>query len=353
MPLITADTFNSLVETAIENEMSACVLTAVVENPFGYGRIIRDADGSVSGIVEQRDATEEQKLICEVNTSIYCFKIPELLDALTKVNSNNAQGELYLTDTLGILRSAGKKVGACIAKDVTEAMGINDRVQLSEAERVMRRRINERIMREGVTLIDPDSTYIEPDVTVGNDTVIYPGTYLAGKTVIGNNCVLRGNNFIDNSVIGNGVQICGAVINGAKIGDNTTVGPYAFIRPESEIGANVRVGDFVEIKKSVIGDNTKVSHLTYVGDAEVGKNVNLGCGTVFANYDGEKKHRTTVGDNAFIGCNSNLVAPLEVGENAFVAAGSTVTENVEANDLCIARSRQTVKKGWVLENKKR
>lgn len=351
MPMITGKTFQKLLDAAINENMSACVLTAIVDNADGYGRIIRDEDGSVKGIVEHRDATDEQEQIREINTSIYCFKIDDLLNSLTKVESNNAQGELYLTDTLGILRGEGKKVGACIADDVTEAMGINDRVQLSEAEKMMRKRINENIMREGVTLIDPESTYIEVGVVIGNDTVVYPGNVISGNTVIGSNCIVYPNNRIDNAKISDGCEIQASVILSSEIGENTKVGPNAYIRPESVIGKNARIGDFVEIKKSVIGDGTKVSHLTYVGDAEVGENCNMGCGTVFVNYDGKNKHKTVVGDHVFIGCNANLIAPVKIGNNAFIAAGSTVTENVDENDLCIARERQTNKKGWVLNYK--
>ncbi len=351
MPMITGNTFQKLIETAIENEMSACVLTAIVDNADGYGRIIRDDEGYVVGIVEHRDATEKQKAIREINTSIYCFNIEDLLESLKKVDSNNAQGELYLTDTLGILRNEGKKVGACIADDVTEAMGINDRVQLSEAEKMMRKRINENIMRQGITLIDPESTYIEPGVQIGADTVIYAGNVITGNTVIGSNCTILPNNQINDTEIGDGCTINNSVISCAKIGNETSVGPFAYIRPDTVVGNKARIGDFVEIKKSVIGDGTKVSHLTYVGDAEVGKNCNMGCGTVFVNYDGKNKSKTVVGDHVFIGCNANLIAPLNIGDNALIAAGTTVTEDVGDNDLCIARSRQTNKKGWVLNYK--
>ncbi len=347
MPLITGDTFKSLLETAINEDMSACVLTAVVDDAFGYGRIIRDEKGDVEAIVEQRDATEEQQKIKEVNTSVYCFKIPDLLYALTQVNDQNAQGELYLTDTLYILRNMGKKVGACIVKDATESMGINDRVQLSQAEKEMRRRINEKVMREGVTLIDPDATYIEAGVNIGKDTVIYPSSVFSGNTVIGENCVIYSGCRFDNAVIGNGTEVQSSVILNSTVGSNATVGPNAYIRPESVIGDRTRIGDFVEIKKSTIGNGTKVSHLTYVGDATVGEDCNMGCGTVFVNYDGKNKHKTVVGDHVFIGCNANLIAPLNIGDNSLIAAGSTVTESIEENDMCIARSRQTTKKGWV------
>lgn len=351
MPLLTADTFKNLVSFAEENNLAACVLTAVVENSFGYGRIIRDGNGCVKAIVEQRDATEEEKEIKEINTSVYCFKTDLLLDALGKINDNNAQGELYLTDVLGILYAKGEKIGAYAVEDVTEAMGINDRVQLAQAEKVMRKRINERIMRDGVTLIDPEATYIEADVTVGKDTVIYPGNVLSSGTVIGENCVLYSNNRIENAQIGDGSEVQSSVVLSSKVGSNAHVGPNAYIRPGCDIGNNTRIGDFVELKNAFIGNGTKVSHLTYVGDATVGENCNMGCGTVFVNYDGTNKHHTNVGNHVFIGCNANLIAPLEIGDNAFIAAGSTVTEKVEENDMCIARSRQTNKKGWVLTYK--
>ncbi|MBP5661854.1 MAG: bifunctional UDP-N-acetylglucosamine diphosphorylase/glucosamine-1-phosphate N-acetyltransferase GlmU [Clostridia bacterium] len=349
MPLIRLETFQKLAETTEREGYAACVLTAIVDDATGYGRILRDENGGVSGIVEHRDATEEQKQIQEINTSIYCFRIPDLLSALTKVNDQNAQGELYLTDTLAILRAEGKKVGACVADDVTEAMGINDRVQLAQAEKAMRARINERVMREGVTLIDPDNTYIEPDVEIGKDTVIYPNNLLTGQTKIGERCVLYPNSRIDSSVIGDETEVQASVMLKAIVGTNCTIGPNAYLRPGSRIGNHARIGDFVEIKNSEIGDGTKVSHLTYIGDAQVGKDCNMGCGTVFVNYDGKEKHKIVVGDHVFIGCNANLIAPVTIGDNALIAAGTTVTEDVGEDDMAIARSRQTTKKGWVKE----
>lgn len=348
MPMITAETFKSLVDTCEEMDMSACVLTAVVDDAFGYGRIIRDNNGFVTGIVEHRDATEAQKQIKEINTSVYCFNIADLLISLNEVKPNNAQGELYLTDTLAILRKMGKRVGACVVKDVTEAMGINDRVQLSQAEKMMRKRINERIMREGVTLIDPESTYIEAGVVIGSDTTVYPNNVISGDTLIGKNCTIYPNNRIDNVKIGDGCEVQSSTVLSSVIGDNVKVGPNAYIRPESFIGNNARIGDFVEIKRSVIGEGTKVSHLTYVGDAKVGADCNMGCGTVFVNYDGKNKNASEVGDHVFIGCNANIIAPVKIGDNALIAAGTTVTDDVEENDLCIGRARQTNKKGWVL-----
>lgn len=351
MPLITEQTFEILLQKTVSEGLDACVLTAVVENADGYGRILRDEKNGVYGIVEHRDASEEQKKIQEINTSVYCFKVDSLLDALKKVRNNNVQGELYLTDTLAILKEEGKKIGACILEDAMEAMGINDRVQLAQAEKVMRRSINEKIMRSGVTLIDPDNTYIEADVEIGQDTVIYPNNLLSKGTKIGRDCILLPASRIEASVIGDRCEIQASVILESRIGKETKIGPNAYLRPNSVIGDYVRIGDFVEVKNSTIGNGSKVSHLTYVGDAEMGQNCNVGCGTVFVNYDGAHKHHTQVGDHVFIGCNTNLIAPVKVGNNAFIAAGSTVTEDVEENDLCIARARQCVKKGWVLQNK--
>ena len=351
MPLLRAETFEKLFEQTVKGEYSACVLTAKVEDPFGYGRIIRSSLGEVSSIVEQRDATEEEQKINEINTSVYCFNIKDLLCALSKVTTDNAQGELYLTDTLLILNNMGKKVGAVELEDSIEAMGINDRVQLSCAEAQMRRRINKQVMLSGVTLIDPENTYIEASVKIGQDTVIYPGSVIAGNTVIGEDAVIYSGCRIVDSYIGNGCEVTSSVMLEAKIGNNTKVGPNAYLRKGTDVGDNARIGDFVEIKNAHIGNGTKVSHLTYVGDATVGENCNMGCGTVFVNYDGKNKHHSIVGDHVFIGCNSNIIAPVKIGNNAFIAAATTVTKDVEENDLSIGRSRQENKKGWVLNYK--
>ena len=250
-----------------------------------------------------------------------------------------------------MLKEKDEKVGAVVI-DFEETIGVNSRVQLSQVEEIMRTRINTKHMDNGVTLIDPKSIYIGGDVEIGQDTVIYPGNVIEGDTKIGNNCTLYPNSRISNSIIGDGVDIQSSVILDSKIGSKTTVGPFAYIRPESIIGEKVRVGDFVEIKKSTIGHNTKVSHLTYIGDAEVGENCNFGCGTVVVNYDGKKKHKTIIGNNSFIGCNTNLVSPVEVEDNSYVAAGSTITKTVKEGDLAIARAKQTNIAGWVEKKNK-
>ncbi|WP_139905949.1 bifunctional UDP-N-acetylglucosamine diphosphorylase/glucosamine-1-phosphate N-acetyltransferase GlmU [Clostridium thermarum] len=344
-PLIKVETVQSLIKHHEEGGYSAVILTSIMENPQGYGRIIRDAEG-VEKIVEHKDCTEEQLLVKEVNAGMYVFDIESLLESLNKLTNDNAQGEYYLTDVIAILKSEGKRVGA-LTTDFEETLGVNSRVELAVAEQVMRERINKKHMINGVTIIDPKTTYIDSEVEIESDTLIYPGNVLQGKTIIKSGCVIYPNNRIQDSIIEKGVTVQSSVILESSIGENTTVGPYAYIRPESVIGNNARIGDFVEIKKSTIGDNTKVSHLTYIGDAEVGRDCNFGCGTVVVNYDGKKKHKTIIGNNAFIGCNTNLVSPVEVKDNSYIAAGSTITREVPSGSLAIARAKQVNIEGWV------
>ncbi len=350
-PLITGDTLKSAIKCHIENSNDATVITAVADNPFGYGRIVRK-DGRVEKIVEQKDTSKQQQEIKEINSGMYVFRSKELLQSLDKIKNDNAQGEYYLTDVLEILNSMGKKVGAFTAPDPNEILGVNDRVQLAEAEKIMRRRINEKFMRAGVTIKDPDNTYICADAIIGIDTVIYPGAVIEGKCVIGENVYIGHECFLQNAVIGSFTDVNISTIIDSSVGENTHVGPYAYIRPGCDVGSNCKVGDFVELKKAHIGDGTKLSHLTYVGDATVGKNVNFGCGTVVVNYDGKKKYQTVIKDNAFIGCNSNLVSPVTVNEGAYIAAGSTITDEVPADALAIARARQVVKTNWSDRRKK-
>ena len=345
-PLIKTSTIEKLFTEHIENKNSATILTSLVEDPTGYGRIVRDENGEVLKIVEHKDCNEEELKINEMNTAIYCFDIELLVEALDKINNNNNQGEYYLTDVIEILKEENKKVGAVVT-DFEETIGVNSRVQLAEAEEILRNRINLMHMDNGVTLIDPKTTYIGVDVEIGKDTIIYPNNILEGNTKIGERCTLYQNSRISNSIIGNDVDIQSSVILDSKVGENTTVGPFAYIRPESTIGKHARIGDFVEIKKSTIGDRTKVSHLTYIGDAEVGSECNFGCGTVVVNYDGKVKHKTIIGDHSFIGCNTNLVSPVKVADNTYISAGSTITSEVKEGDLAIARAKQRNISGWV------
>ncbi|WP_274648406.1 bifunctional UDP-N-acetylglucosamine diphosphorylase/glucosamine-1-phosphate N-acetyltransferase GlmU [Paenibacillus humicola] len=345
-PLVTANTIKDLLAKHEAAGAAATVLTAVVPNPQGLGRIIRGEDGRVLRIVEQKDCTPEQAAVTEINTGMYCFDNRKLFAALSKVTNHNAQGEYYLTDVLEILHSLGETVEAHIADDYAEGVGVNDRVGLAEAEQLMRARIVRRHQLNGVTVIDPASTYIEADVIIGPDSVIYPGTTLRGATTIGEDCTIGPNADISGSAIGSGVTVKHSVADGAVIGDQTSVGPYAYLRPGTKIGRDCKVGDFVEIKNASLGDGSKVSHLSYVGDAVVGKDVNIGCGAITANYDGFNKSLTEIGDRAFIGSNVNLIAPVKIGDGAYVVAGSTITHDVPSGDLAIARERQTNKEGY-------
>ncbi|MFT8347728.1 bifunctional UDP-N-acetylglucosamine diphosphorylase/glucosamine-1-phosphate N-acetyltransferase GlmU [Clostridium saccharoperbutylacetonicum] len=345
-PLIKQSTIEKLFNEHIENKNSATILSAMVDDPTGYGRIVRDENKEVLKIVEHKDCNEEELKINEMNSAIYCFDIELLVDALGKINNNNNQAEYYLTDVIEILKSNNKKVGAVIT-DFEETIGVNSRVQLAQAEEILRNRINLMHMENGVTLIDPKTTYIGSDVEIGNDTIIYPNNILEGNTKIGSNCLIYQNSRIVNSVIGEEVDIQASVILDSNIGDNTTVGPFAYIRPETTIGKHARIGDFVEIKKSTIGDGTKVSHLTYIGDAEVGAECNFGCGTVVVNYDGKNKNKTIIGDHSFVGCNANLVSPVTIHNNTYIAAGSTITSEVKEGELAVARAKQRNISGWV------
>ena len=345
-PLIKTSTIEKLFAEHINNENSATILTSLVEDPTGYGRIVRDSNGQVLKIVEHKDCNEDELKINEMNTAIYCFDIELLVKALDKITNNNNQGEYYLTDVREILKKDNNKIGAVIT-EFEETIGVNSRVQLAEAEQILRKRINLKHMNNGVTLIDPNTTYIGVDVEIGKDTIIYPNNILEGNTKIGERCLLYQNSRISNSIIENDVDIQSSVILDSRIGENTTVGPFAYIRPESSIGNHARIGDFVEIKKSTIGDGTKVSHLTYIGDAEVGSECNFGCGTVVVNYDGKVKNKTIIGDHSFIGCNTNLVSPVPVGDNTYIAAGSTITNEVKDGELAVARAKQRNISGWV------
>ncbi len=348
-PLIRSETVLELLKVHEEGGNSATLLTSIIVDPSGYGRVKRDGQ-SVEKIIEHKDCTEDELLIKEINAGMYLFDVKELLSALSVLKNDNVQGEYYLTDVIEIMKVKGLSVGASIT-DFDETRGVNSRVQLAEAESILRKRINTFHMEQGVTLIDPMTTYIGADVIIGNDTIIYPNNQIEGMSVIGSDVEIHSNSRIVDSLIKDGVSISSSVILSSEVGEMTTVGPFAYIRPESIIGKQVKIGDFVEIKKSVIGDGTKVSHLTYIGDAEVGKKVNFGCGTVVVNYDGKNKYKTIVKDHAFIGCNTNLISPVTVNEGAFTAAGSTITEDVPAGSLGISRSKQVNKEGWVQRRK--
>lgn len=346
-PLLTAETMEQMLKEHTQREAKATILTAVAEDPTGYGRIIRSENGAVQKIVEHKDASEEERLVTEINTGTYCFDNEALFRAIDQVSNDNAQGEYYLPDVIEILKNEGETVAAYQTGNFQETLGVNDRVALSQAEQFMKERINKRHMQNGVTLIDPMNTYISPDAVIGSDTVIYPGTMIKGEVQIGEDTIIGPHTEIMNSAIGSRTVIKQSVVNHSKVGNDVNIGPFAHIRPDSVIGNEVKIGNFVEIKKTQFGDRSKASHLSYVGDAEVGTDVNLGCGSITVNYDGKNKYLTKIEDGAFIGCNSNLVAPVTVGEGAYVAAGSTVTEDVPGKALAIARARQVNKDDYV------
>ncbi|WP_290770178.1 MULTISPECIES: bifunctional UDP-N-acetylglucosamine diphosphorylase/glucosamine-1-phosphate N-acetyltransferase GlmU [Exiguobacterium] len=345
-PLLTAETLEALLAHHEAQQAKVTVLTAIADDATGYGRVVRGEDGNVTKVVEHKDASAAELAINEINTGTYVFDNELLFDALKQVGNNNAQGEYYLPDVISIAKEAGEVVAAHTAPTFDETIGVNDRVALSQAEAIMRKRTNERLMREGVTFMDPASTYISPDVVIGSDTVIYPGTVILGKTTIGSECVIGPNSDIRNSVIEDHAVVRQSVVTDSRIGEAAQVGPFAHLRQQAVLGANTRVGNFVEIKKSTFGDGAKASHLSYIGDASIGERVNLGCGSITVNYDGKNKFETVVENDAFVGCNVNLIAPVKVGKGAIVAAGSTITSDVPEEALAIARERQTNKEGY-------
>lgn len=346
-PLITAQTINKILDFHRTENNSISIISAMVDNPAGYGHIIRDINGNFLKNVEHKDADEKERLVKEINTGIYCFTGEALKKGLSLLKNDNVQGEYYLPDTLEIILKDGGRVNAMTAESADEFAGVNSKAQLAAAEKAMRSRINAWHMDNGVTMVDPERTYIESGAVIGCDTVLLPGVVIEGNTVIGEDCVIGPDSRLTNVKLGNGVKFQYSTAVDSSVDDNTTVGPYAYIRPDCAIGKNVKIGDFVEVKNSNVGDGTKVSHLTYIGDSDVGERINFGCGTVTVNYDGKKKFRTVVDDDVFIGCNTNLVAPVKVGKGSYIAAGSTITEDVPENSLAIARERQINKTGWV------
>ena len=342
-PLFTTETFDELFKYHAEKGNAATVLTAEAPNPFGYGRIIRDDQGNVLRIVEQKDGKPEELKVKEINTGVFCFDNKKLFEALKHVDNNNAQGEYYLTDVLEILRNSGERVGAYKMPDFSESLGVNDRIALAQATKTMQRRINEEHMRNGVSFIDPDTAYIDAGVKIGNDTVIEGNVVIKGNTEIGSDCYITNGSRIVDSKIGNHVTITSSTLQEAEMDDNTDIGPNSHLRPKAVIRKGAHIGNFVEIKKAEIGENSKVGHLTYVGYATLGKDINVGCGTIFSNYDGVKKFHTNVGDHSFIGAGSTLIAPINVADHTFIAADSTITKDVDKYDMAIARGRQVNK----------
>lgn len=345
-PLVTGSMLKKFYKEHVASEAKASVLTTIMPDPFGYGRVVRGADGCVEKIVEQKDATESELAIDEINTGIYCFNAQALFESLKKVNNDNAQGEYYLPDVLSILREEGQKINASIADNYEDTLGINSRQQLANAERIIRQRKNNELMAQGVTLMDPATTYIDYDVQIGQDTVIYPSTWIEGNSKIGENCKIGPNSRLNNVVMGDNVEAMFVFGEDCEVADNVKMGPYVHLRPNTKIAAKVKIGNFVEVKNSTIGEGSKLPHLSYIGDTDMGSGVNMGCGTITVNYDGKNKFRTVIGDDCFIGCNSNLVAPVKINNGAYVGAGSTITKEVPENALAIARERQKNIEHW-------
>ena len=339
-PLMDADTLQKAYLLHKKEGAAVTLVTASLPDPAGYGRIVRNEKGDVSGIVEQADADEKTLQIREINAGTYWFSVDFLLDALDRLRADNAQGEYYLTDVIGIAAALGRRVCGYQAVDSRVAMGANDRKGLLRLNEIARQAELERHMDSGVEIVCADG------VVIGQDTTILPGTILKGRTVIGKNCVIGPNTAIEDSTVGDGCRINACQIEQSRLEGNIKIGPFTHVRPNSHLKAGVKIGNFVEVKNSVIDENTAVAHLTYVGDSDVGKNVNFGCGTVTVNFDGHAKYRTVIGDDCFIGCNSNLIAPVEIGAGSYIAAGSTITDPVPDDALAIARARQVVKPGW-------
>lgn len=342
-PLIQSKTIKNLLKYHIKNKNSATVLSGIIKNPFGYGRIVRDTNGKVSCIVEEKSATEQEKQIKEINSGIYCFDLKVLWQSLDKVDNKNNKKEYYLTDVIKILNKQGYKTDAVALVDEEEILGVNDRKQLSIAEKILRSRKNDELMASGVTIVDPKTTYIDSDVIIGQDSIIKPNTFIEGKTKIGNNCVIGPNTTVIDSVIDENVFITYSYVKESEINKDVIIGPFAHLRPKSILKEKSKVGNFSEVKKSVVGYSSKVNHLSYIGDAVIGKNVNIGAGTITCNYDGKNKFQTVIQDEVFVGSNVNLIAPINIGKRVIIAAGSTITENVSPNKLTIARARQIIK----------
>ena len=350
-PLMDADTINKAYDYHKQNNNAITLISAIVDDTDGIGHIKRDENGVLERIIEHKDANEEQKKINESNAGTYWFDGSELLYALDRITNNNAQNEYYLTDSLEILIKKGMNAGAYVCENNEAILGANDRKQLNILNNIMRRNINDSLMLDGVDIQCTDGVMIGKDVKIGSSTRILPNTIILGNTVIGDGCVIGPNTYIKDSEIGNEVILDNCKVTDSKIEDGADCGPFVKVRAGSVLKKGVHIGNFVEVKNSVVGEGTKSAHLTYIGDSDVGKNVNFGCGTVTSNFDGKEKSRCTIGDGAFIGCNTNLIAPVKVGELAYIAAGSTITDDIPDEALSVARAKQVNKEGWVARKK--
>jgi len=355
VPFLTVKILKKLLKYHQANNFCCTLVSTILKNPKGYGRIIRDKKGEIKGIIEEVDLSADKKKITEVNSGIYCVNKDKLFQALEKITPDNKQGEYYLTDSVEILLKEGLTVGNIIVKDYSEILGINSRLDLTDASQKVYQKTLQDLMLQGVTIVDPNSTFIERGVKIGQDTIIYPFTIIEKDTKIGKNCIIGPNSHLIDSRIGKGVRVWASIIESSTVKEEANIGPYAHLRPETVVEKGAKIGNFVEVKKSTIGEDSKASHLTYLGDATIGKKVNIGAGTITCNYDGEKKYKTIIEDEVFIGSNNTLVAPVKLGKDSYTGAGSTITEDVPAGNLAIARSRQRNISGWrkrKKENKK-
>jgi bifunctional UDP-N-acetylglucosamine pyrophosphorylase/glucosamine-1-phosphate N-acetyltransferase len=350
-PMLTGESLAQLLDGHHAGGFTASVLTAEHPDPTGYGRIIRGDDDSLVRIVEEKDADEFEKAIEEINSGVYAFDAVKLAGAIGKLRNDNAQGELYLTDVIEILRNEGGKIAAVCIEDFTETLGVNDRVQLAEAAALLRDRINEKLMRSGVTIVDPATTWVDATSTISQDVTLLPGTSISGESTIGAGAIIGPRTTLVDCTVGNGAEIKESYATSAVIGENASVGPFTFLRAGTNLAANTRAGAFVEMKNATVGEGSKVPHLSYVGDASIGEGSNIGAATIFVNYDGVEKHHTTVGNHVRIGSDSMLVAPVTIGDGAYTAAGSVITEDVPAGAMGVGRARQRNVIGWVLRKR--
>lgn len=353
-PLLRGGTLTDLLAFHRSQGAVVTVLTARMENPHGYGRVLRDEAGRVLRIVEQKDASPQECSVREINSGIYCMEAGFLFDNISSLGNDNAQNEFYLTDLVAMAAQKGATCLAMAIEDSDEIMGVNDRAQLAQAARILRRRINRDLMLSGVSLVDPEQTYIDQGVVIGPDTLIHPNCSISGPTQIGNGCLIESGVSISSCRIGDRCRIkAGSVLEDSELRADVAVGPMAHLRPGTVLNDHVKIGNFVETKKTIMGEGSKASHLTYLGDAEIGRDVNIGCGTITCNYDGVKKHRTLIGDNVFVGSDVQLVAPVRVGADSLIAAGTTVTRDVPAGSLAISRTPQVNREGWRIRMKKK
>ena len=350
-PMLTGQSLAAFLDAHSAGKFAASVLTAEHPDPSGYGRIIRDANDELLRIVEERDASEDEKFIFEINSGVYAFDGAKLAGAIGQITDSNSQGELYLTDAIGILKNAGESIAAIMLEDFTEILGVNDRVQLAEGAALLRDRINDHWMREGVTIIDPTTTWIDATATLAKDVTLHPGSAILGLTTIASGAVIGPRTTLTNCVVKEGATVLESIATDTVIGEASTVGPFTYLRSGTVLGDSAKAGAFVEMKNSTLGTGSKVPHLSYVGDATIGEGSNIGAATIFVNYDGVEKHHTTVGDHVRIGSDTMLVAPVSIGDGAYTAAGSVITEDVPAGAIGVGRAKQRNVLDWVLRKR--